>query len=75
MKLSPTDCKNCFKYNDCLNGLNNHCIIFNETLEPFTMIKETCIAFNEECDKCPIKKDCYKYYLDHCSPSGWYECN
>lgn len=73
MYLSPTDCKDCFEYESCVNGTNKYCIIYEETLEPFTMIKETCKAFNEECEKCPIKEDCYKYDIDQCTPADWYK--
>lgn len=74
MKFTPTDCKECFEYSACLKGENKYCIIYEETLEPFTMIRETCKAFNPECDKCPIRVDCSKWDIDQCTPLDWYNC-
>ena len=71
MGLRPIDCEDCFEYNHCLDGTNKYCIIYEETLEPFKMIIETCKAFNEECSRCPIHTDCIKTTTTSRNPIYW----
>ncbi len=71
MGFEPTDCEDCFEYESCLNGKNTYCIIFEETIEPFKLITETCKAFHEECEKCPINRDCMKTTTKMANPIYW----